>query len=320
MVSIIVPVYNIRKYLPDCVQSLRQQSYQDIEIILVDDGSTDGSGKLCDSIAASDPCIFSVHKPNGGLSDARNAGLDRARGQWILFVDGDDYLACDAVQRLMEHADADVDFVQFLYQETPDTKWKPEPDQEACPEVCTDNRNMWNRLYEMGGVAASSCTKLWNSRIFKDTRFQKGTVHEDEELLNRVLPRCQKVVYTRLVLYGYVFRQGSIVHSAFKPSQMDVFPIMERRIEVLQDLGYQDLVMQTRSRMFLNTLLMFGRAKRAKASAETGVLKEKLLTAAQYPGLTLDGQYNLVYKLTRIFSGTPELYFFVRRLLGKDQT
>lgn len=319
MVSIIVPVYNIRQYLPHCVKSLLGQTYEDIEIILVDDGSTDGSSKLCDSLAASDRRIFTVHKPNGGLSDARNAGLDRARGQWILFVDGDDYLAPRAVELLMKEAQKDVDFVQFLYQETENTDWLPPEDQSAQAEVCTDNALMWHRLYDLGGVAASSCTKLWNARIFETTRFQKGTLHEDEELLNRVLPHCKKVVYTQLLLYGYVFRQGSIVHSAFKPKQMDVFPIMERRIEVLQKLGQEDLVCTTQSRLFITTLLMLGRAKKAKAKQEARSLKQRLKQLVKVKGLNLSGQFGLIYKLCKVFPGTPELYFFLRRLCGKDR-
>lgn len=318
MVSIIVPVYNIRSYLPHCVKSLLGQTYQDIEILLVDDGSTDGSDKLCDSMAASDRRIFAIHKPNGGLSDARNAGLDRARGQWVLFVDGDDYLAPRAVELLIKEAEKDVDFVQFLYHETENTDWLPPEEQAAQAEACTDNAVMWHRLYELGGVAASSCTKLWNARIFADARFEKGILHEDEELMNRVLPTCRKVVYTKLELYGYVFRQGSIVHSGFKPRQMDVLTIMDRRIQVLRGLGHEDLVRATQSRLFMSCLLMFGRARKAKAKEEAGNLKKRLKKLTKIKDLGLSGQFRLVYQLFKVFPGTPELYFFIRRLCGKE--
>lgn len=317
MVSIIVPVYNIRQYLPNCIKSLLAQSFQNIEILLVDDGSTDGSGKLCDSLAASDRRISVIHKKNGGLSDARNAGLDQARGQWILFVDGDDYLAPNTVELLLRKAAEDVDFVQFLYQETENYGWQPPQEQAAESEICTDNAVMWNRLYELGGVAASSCTKLWNRHIFEQHRFRKGILHEDEELLNRVLPTCRKVVYTQLVLYGYVMRQGSIIHSEFKPKQMDVLSIMDQRIRVLEALGYQDLVRQTHKRVFLTALLMFGRAQKAKATSEAKQLKTRLLELAKLPGIPLTGQYWLVYRFCKFYTGTPELYFFVRRLCGK---
>lgn len=316
MVTVIVPVYNIKNYLPHCVKSLLGQSCGDIEILLVDDGSTDGSGALCDSLAASDRRITAIHKANGGLSDARNAGLDRAKGQWILFVDGDDYLAPNAVERLLEYADPETDFVQFLYQETEETGWQPDPVQPANPAVCRQTRQMFERLYDLGGVAASSCTKLWNRRAFDGVRFQKGILHEDEELLNRVLPRCRKVVYTDLVLYGYVTRSGSIVHSAFKPKQMDVFPIMEARIRVLTELGFEDLVLRTQSRMALTALLRFCDAKRGGFRAEAGQLKARFLELCRVEGLPLTGQYGLVCRLSKMIPVTPELYYLLRRVCG----
>lgn len=316
-VTIIVPVYNVAKYLPHCAQSLVKQNYPKLEILLVNDGSTDESAKLCNSLAASDKRIRVIHKENGGLSDARNAGLDKAKGDWILFVDGDDYLAPDAVSLLMEQAQPDVDFVQFLYHETEDTHWLPDPEQKAQPEICTDNSRMWHKLYELGGVAASSCTKLWNKRIFETARFLKGILHEDEELLNRVLSDCTKVVYTQLELYGYVMRQGSIVRSVVKPKQLDIFTVMEQRVEVLQKLGYEDLVTETRSRMFLNALLLFLKAKGSKMKELEKELKQLLLSFSKYPDLNLQGQYRLVYRCTRIFPWTPELYYFIRKICGK---
>lgn len=317
MVTIIVPVYNIKKYLPGCVQSLLRQSHEDLEILLIDDGSTDGGGALCDSLAASDRRITAVHKANGGLSDARNAGLDRARGDWILFVDGDDYLAPDAVARLLEHAQPDVDFVQFLYKETEDTDWLPDPDQSAEPVACHEIRQFFDRLYDMGGVAASSCTKLWNRRIFDGVRFREGILHEDEELLNRVLPCCRKVIYTDLILYGYVMRGGSIVRGGFKPKHLDVFSVMDDRIRVLENMGFDDLVLRTKARLALTALLRFCDAKRGGFIKEAGQLKKRFLILCREKGIPLSGQYKLVCKLTRILPVTPELYYLARRICGK---
>lgn len=317
MVTIIVPVYNIKEYLPYCIKSVLAQTYEDIEILLVDDGSTDGSGALCDSLAASDRRVTVLHKPNGGLSDARNAGLDRAKGDWILFVDGDDYLAPNAVGRLLEFARPDVDFVQFLYQETEDTDWLPDPDQPAEPVTCQETRQFFDRLYDMGGVAASSCTKLWNRRVFENVRFKKGIIQEDEELLNRVLPECKKAIYTDLVLYGYVMRGGSIVRSAFKPKHLDVFAVMDARIRVLKDLGFEDLVRRTEARLALTALMRFCDAKRGGFKEEAGLLKKRFRSLCRVKDLPLSGQYRLICKLTRFLPVTPELYYFARRVCGK---
>ena len=315
MISIIVPIYNIENYLPVCVESLLKQSREDLEILLVDDGSTDGSGALCDAYARRDARVRVIHKANGGLSDARNAGLDAARGQWLLFVDGDDYLVPDAVERLVPLAEPDLDFIQFLYRET-DGSWLPE-NQSANPRICENQREMFEKLYEMGGVYASSCTKLWNRRVFEGLRFQRGTLHEDEELLNRALPRCRKVVYTDLVLYGYVMRAGSIIHSAFRPKQMDVFPIMERRTAVLEELGLDALARQTRGRMFQTALWQYCLARRNGFSAEAAGLKRRILELADMSDLPMTGQYRMVYRLAGKFPAAVELYYFVRRLVGK---
>ena len=185
MTSIIVPVYNIKNYLPRCIESLLAQSDPDFEGILVDDGSADGSGALCDAYAARDGRFRVMHKANGGLSSARNAGLDAARGEYILFLDGDDYLAPDAVQSLNAIAAAAgaFDFIQFRYAET-DGSWQPGARQKPDVRICTDVREMFAYLYQAGGVAASACTKLYRAALFRGLRFREGIAHEDEQLLN----------------------------------------------------------------------------------------------------------------------------------------
>lgn len=314
MVSIIVPVYNIEKYLSRCVDSLRGQTCKDIQILLVDDGSTDGSGALCDAFAAEDPRIQVIHKPNGGLSDARNAGLDAATGEWILFVDGDDYLATEAVQRLLDATQPDADFVQFHYFETEDTAWAPDPNQLANPVICEELPKMWQWLYDKGGVAASSCTKLWKRRVFEDVRFKKGILHEDEELMNRVLPRCRKVIYTDLVLYGYVMRSGSIVHSGFKPKSMDVLTIMDDRIQALD--GLDNLILETKKRQFQTAVWQYCLARRGGFKKESGQLKSRILALSQET-IPLEGQYRLVHKMTKKFGISLDLYYLIRRVSGK---
>lgn len=317
MVSIIVPVYNIKEYLPRCVESLLGQTCGDVEILLVNDGSTDGSGALCDELAAKDERIRVIHKENGGLSDARNAGLDAAKGEWLLFVDGDDYLAENAVELLLTVAEEDADFVQFFYHETQDAPWEPEENQQAEPETETDPAEMWRRMYALGGVAASSCTKLWNRHVFEGVRFQKGILHEDEELLNRVLPRCRKVIYTKLVLYGYVMRAGSIVHSGFRKKSMDVFTVLDARIPVLEALGCEELVRGTYAWQFRTAAWQYCLARRGGFREETAWLRDKLLELAKKPGLELSGQYKLLYQAAKITFAAPGIYYLVRRLTGR---
>lgn len=317
MVTIIVPVYNISEYLPACVESLQKQTYKDIEIFLVDDGSTDGSGTLCDEYVAHDARIHVIHKKNGGLSSSRNAGLDVANGQWILFVDGDDYLAHNAVEQLLTVAkmQKDADFIQFLYQET-DGSWQP-GEQAAEVTVQNDVPAFFQYLYDMGGVAASACTKLFRRDLFDSLRFKEGIHHEDEELMTRLLPKCRKVVYTNLLLYGYVMRQGSIVHSQFSPKAMDVFPIMDERIQVLQQLGCDDLAKEAQCRIFQTAAWQYCLARKGGFCTEAARLKQRILDGAKKKDLPLSGQYRILHRLSGTVPFAVGMYYFLRRLSNK---
>lgn len=317
MVTIIVPMYNVSKYLPSCVESLCEQTCKDLEIILVDDGSTDGSGALCDEYAKKDARIRVVHKENGGLSSARNAGLEIATGQWVLFVDGDDYLAHDAVEQLVNVAKdhEDADFIQFLYQET-DGSWQP---GEQIPEtvVMTDVSDFFRQLYDLGGVAASACTKLFRKDLLDSLRFEEGIRHEDEELCTRLLLRCRKVVYTNLLLYGYVMRQGSIVHSQFSPKAMDVFPIMDERIQVLQQLGCDDLAKEAQCRIFQTAVWQYCLARKDGFKTEATQLKRRIMDGAKEKNLPLSGQYRILHRLAGKVPFAVGMYYFLRSLLQK---
>lgn len=319
MISIIVPVYNIENYLPRCMDSLFAQTCPAFEVILVDDGSTDSSGVLCDRYAAQDPRIQILHKKNGGLSSARNAGLDAARGQYIMFLDGDDYLAPCALRLLSEVVAevGDFDFIQFHYAET-DGSWQAAPTQTVSIQICTELREMFCYIYQHGGVAASACTKLYQAALIKKLRFREGIAHEDEELATRMLPQCRRVVYTDLVIYGYIMRNGSIIHGSFNPHKLDVLGIMDERSAVLQKLGYDDLATETRSRQFRTTANLYCQARRAGDSNSAKWLGSKLKALSKEKNLLLTGQYRLLYYLTRITGFAPETYYCIRRIYGKS--
>lgn len=318
-ISVIIPIYNVSAFLSKTVHSVCTQTEQNLEILLVDDGSTDGSGVLCDEFASADNRIRVIHKQNGGLSSARNAGLDVATGDYILFLDGDDYLAPNAAELLLDVAAKHelFDFIQFYYTET-DGSWTADPRQEANARLCSDVKDMFRYLYAKGGVAASACTKLYRRTLLDDLRFQEGITHEDEEFITRLLPRCKNVVYTELALYGYVMREGSIVHKPFHPHKMDIFPIMDERIVVLNTYGLYDLVAEARKGQFMTAARLYCEARRDGYATEQKALMEqaKRLTANQ--NLPLTGQYRLLFELMKWNKYAIELYCQVRRLLGKE--
>lgn len=309
-ISIIVPIFNVFDYLSRTVHSVCAQTERDIEILLIDDGSTDGSGALCDEFASADSRIRVIHKQNGGLSSARNAGMDAATGDYILFLDGDDYLAPNAAELLLNVAAAHepFDFIQFHYTET-DGSWTADSRQEANAGPCSDVKDMFRYLYAKGGVAASACTKLYRRTLLHDLRFQVGITHEDEEFITRLLLRCTKVVYTDLVLYGYVMREDSIVHKPFHPHKMDIFPIIEKRISVLNAYGLNDLVAEARKGQFMTAVRLYCEARRDGFKKESKILLRITKELTVYKDVPVAGQYSLLYRLIRLDRNFAELYY-----------
>jgi hypothetical protein len=223
----------------------------------------------------------------------------------------------NAVELLLGVAEKhmDAEFVHFLYQET-DGGWQPD---EQIPEIAvrTNVPDFFQYLYDLGGVAASACTKLFRRDLINSLRFTEGINHEDEELMTRLLPRCCKVVYTNLVLYGYVMRQGSIIHSGFSPKTMDIFSIMDARIQALQELKCTDLVVETRCRMFRTAAWQYCLARKDGFKTEAGKLKRRILEDAKEKNLPLSGQYRVLYQLAGKIPGVVDLYYFARKLSGK---
>ena len=220
-VSVIVPVYNIENYIEGCIKSLISQTYTNEEIILVNDGSTDNSLNVCEQFAGLDNRIKIVNKTNGGLSSARNAGIDVATGDYIMFIDGDDYIAANTLLELVSQIEKyDADIVQFGYVET-----NADYSNQVCApvssmELISDTYQMFKRLYSIGGEAASACTKLYKVYLFDSLRFKEGINNEDEQMITFMLQKAQSVLYTDFKPYYYVTRQGSIINSKFSKKKI----------------------------------------------------------------------------------------------------
>lgn len=240
-ISVIVPVYNVQDQLKKCVNSLINQSYTNLEIILVDDGSTDNSGLMCDELAGLDQRIRVIHQNNGGLSAARNSGLDIATGEYIFFVDSDDYLDLSTLEKLMNHmsrCNADVVACGFAYtyDEKPESPFtNPSPGiwsgKEAVIQMMTNNNlctTAWNKLYK-------AC--LW-----KDVRFPKGRVHEDEATTYKVLYASNTVAYLPECLYKYYQRENTIMKGNLEKRYKDYLMAIEERIQYFAGCGEQRLV------------------------------------------------------------------------------
>ena len=209
-ISIVVPVYNMEKYLERCVNSLLAQTYKNIEIILVDDGAKDSSPEMCDQYAKTDARIKVIHKPNGGLSSARNAGLDAATGDYIGFVDSDDYVSPEMYARLaerLENSDCDIANVMYVRADeegnTTPSKVPHNTDKEI--SALQFAREL---MLHTGDVSVWS--KLFKAEIFDGIRFPEGKLNEDLLVMLDVLRKVEKIAFVAHVGYYYFVRSGSI--------------------------------------------------------------------------------------------------------------
>ena len=214
-ISIVVPVYNIEKWLPQCVESILAQSYQDYELILVDDGATDQSGILCDAYAQQYSNVIALHKENGGLSDARNYGTSYATGDYLLYVDGDDYIGREALKYLsdaIEMGQPDIVLTEGQYNVTKDRvievchfekeKFKNISGQQAflCTSKIAPNWAAWGKAYKLS---------FWKEHHFE---FKKDRLSEDFQLIDQVLLQAKTVSMVD-AFYYYQYRDDSIVHT-----------------------------------------------------------------------------------------------------------
>ena len=217
MISIIVPVYNVEKYLDRCVQSILAQTYDEYELILVDDGSTDSSPEICDRYAAENEYIIAVHKKNGGLSDARNAGAAIARGMFVTFIDSDDYVSPDYLETLMLLRDdhgAEVCVGGILpFKEGR----KPKPGDDESEYVYNNEQALTHMLYQ-DGLDTSACCILMPKSYAREYQFPKGKYHEDEFTTLKYYLAARKTAVTRKQIYYYMQRKNSIMHSLGKDS------------------------------------------------------------------------------------------------------
>ena len=234
MISIIVPVYNVEKYLRKCVNSLINQSYKDLEIILVDDGSRDGSGDICDKFVEVDDRIKVIHKSNNGLSSARNAGIDISSGDYLAFVDSDDFVDVDMYRTLylaITKSGMDVAccgrivdvFGQYNNQEFVINEEQIFLKEEAIREVLFLEK-----------IDVSACDKLYRKKLFTDIRYPEGKISEDAAVIFEILEKSNGVIHVGRPLYHYVYRNNSITKSKYYPRKFDIIDNLSKTKEFLK--------------------------------------------------------------------------------------
>lgn len=220
MVSVIVPIYNVANYLPECIESLLAQTYNDIEILLVDDGSTDGSGEIADRYAERDDRIHVYHQPNGGISAARNRGLDEMHGDYVMFVDGDDYVSKDfckaAWDLITEHH---VDIASFGYYVCSERGDEVEIKVTTTPGILNKEEAIKELIRRRDVMSNYAWNKIFKREVFNSLRFPEGLTFEDVAIMHRVYDRSSSGIYlSDRALYFYrKDRPGNIMSSIRSP-------------------------------------------------------------------------------------------------------
>lgn len=234
LISIIVPVYNVEKYLKKCVDSIVNQTYKNIEVLLIDDGSTDNSGKLCDDIGKSDRRISVYHKENGGLSSARNYGIDRAKGEYIGFVDSDDYVDKEMysyLYHLIKDNDADLSMCRNadVYNE------RVFNDNKKKEVFIVDREKAIDYVLKAEIASVSAVNKLYSRSIFDSIRYPENKTLEDAFVIVEILDKCEKIVIGTEQKYYYVHRSDSITTERFSRKNLDAIEAYEKNYKIIKE-------------------------------------------------------------------------------------
>ncbi|WML47811.1 glycosyltransferase [Neobacillus sp. PS3-34] len=267
-ISIIVPVYNVEPYLHKCVNSILSQTFSDFELILIDDGSPDKCLAICDEYAKQDSRVRVVHKENGGLSSARNAGIEIAKGSYIGFVDSDDYIHERMYELLYEKAilySSDIvvcDYLKVNENEIFDTKnITKEPILSHFTNIETlqyfySNNGGKHTANEKSAKWIVVWNKLYKRELFEKYKFTEGRIYEDEFIAHKIIYNCTKITFVSINLYFYLQRQNSIVGSPFNVKKFDRVYALKDRMEFFREINKKDLLDKA-SRHFIDVFFWY---------------------------------------------------------------
>lgn len=295
-ISIIVPIYNVEQYLDKCVESLANQTYKNLEIILVDDGTKDKSGKMADLWATKDNRIKVIHKENGGLSDARNAGMKIATGEYITFVDSDDWINYKMYEILMNNlekynADISVCGINKVY----------EDDIVNQNQIINENISIFTadealeNLIDEGILKQTVWNKLYKREIIDDIYFEFGKIHEDEFWTYQIFGKSEKIVYTDEQLYYYLQRSGSIMDKPFSVQRLDGLEARNNRLKYIQE-NFPKLTIKAKKSLFFSCLYQYQSMLRSNKVEEQEIYEQAIKKYVDFINFNKDEKNKLSLK------------------------
>lgn len=319
MISVIVPVYNVKNYLDECVQSIINQTYKNLEIILVDDGSTDGSAEICDRYAASDTRVRVIHKENGGQSSARNIGINIARGEYIGFVDSDDIISLrmfEILHQLCLETQCEISCIRFstIYNEI-DQRNQKGISLDKKPYIFTDKETFHKMLFPEENnayITQSVCGRLFSREMIREFRFPENEVYEEIMFNTYVLYKAGKMAYLDEKLYFYRIRKGSTTHKKIFDRKLfsDRIPHLREQMAFFDRVGYKDMIILHKAVHYTELLYMsLHNPYREYDDVIQGTLREWKLNSREILTLPIGGFRKLLLYLKMRFPGSVRLYY-----------
>lgn len=243
LISVVVPVYNVEKYLDKCIESIENQTYTNLEIILVDDGATDNSGRICDAYAQKDERIFVLHQKNGGRAAARNAGMERATGEYLMFVDGDDWIDNDCLEEVYKFFENDTEMVVFRERSIYADRIEGNGSDTYKQFVGSEPLEFYINGYNDFQAATSVCGKLYKKSLLQDIRFEEGRYYEDIMFVTRVYAACRNCFYLDKAYYNYNIATDNSITAmgAIEVTFRDEIPLFHEKELFLKNIGREDL-------------------------------------------------------------------------------
>ena len=320
LISIIIPVYNVEDYLHYAIESLEKQTYKNFEIILVNDGSTDDSGKLCDEYSEKYSNVRVFHKENGGLSDARNFGVQQAKGEFITFLDPDDYLEVYSLELLagiQEMYDCDIVSTRVKATELYNVYSNHYLTEENFKNVVIMDRDVFLEEAFYDKVATvSACGKLYRKSIL-EIPFPKGRIYEDLYIISEHVGKANKIVHTPLQIYNYYKRQGSIVNSKFTSKQYDFFDAIAYNRKVIREKfnNVDKLVTAINAKEVIGSFKIIGSAYKTSIS---DVYKIRKLIKENCSNILRNKRISYTFKMKyMLFILSPYLFNIIKRFVFK---
>lgn len=247
LISVIVPVYNVEQYLKKCIDSIIAQTYENIEIILIDDGSTDNSGTICDDYKIKNPKIRVFHKINGGLSSARNLGIEKSKGKYLTFVDSDDTIEKDYIEylyNLIKKYNTEMSICSYNVIKNKKIDFGKNLEEE----LLSTEKCLYRLLCEKG-FTISACAKMYNKTLFDNIRFPLNKLCEDNGTTYKLIMKCPTIAYGNIAKYNYLIRKDSITTSSFNIKKMDLIELVDMMCDDIYNKypSLEDVILKKRN-------------------------------------------------------------------------